>query len=70
MAENLNMQKTEYIECGTKTDGMIKIDNKNLKKTLQFQYLGYVFVIPNTDGTSDTLIRLNSTLLISHRRSL
>ncbi len=36
----INIGKTEYLECSPQTNGTIHIDVQELKKTVQFKYLG------------------------------
>lgn len=58
----LNTKKTEYLEGGPQTDGTIIIDNKELKKTEEFRYLGSVI---SYDGniSSNVRARINAAWL-------
>jgi hypothetical protein len=50
----LNIEKTEYLECGPQTNGTIVIDGKDLKKVDNFKYLGTVI---NNAGESSNAVR-------------
>ncbi len=48
----INIAKTEYLKCGPQTNGTIRIDSQELKKTAQFKYLGSL-VTPEGDTISN-----------------
>ncbi len=49
----INIAKTEDLEWGPQTNGTIRIDSQELKKTAQFKYLGSL-VTSDGDTISDT----------------
>ena len=55
----LNTKKTEYFESGLQNDGTINIDGEDLKKVMQFKYLGSVI---SSDGETlpDARARVNA----------
>jgi hypothetical protein len=55
----LNIKKTEYMECGPQTDRTISIGGEDLKKVEQFKYLGSL-VCSDGDSLPDTRARVNA----------
>ena len=55
----LNTTKTEYMECGPKTDGSINISGEDLKKATQFKYLGSI-ISSDGDTLPDARARVNA----------
>lgn len=55
----LNIKKTEYMECGTQTNGTVRIDGEDLKKVEKFKYLGSL-ICSNGDSLPDARKRVNA----------